>query len=192
MKTNPMSDLTPTKPPTSGHTALTDLPMIIIVGLTGVGKSTTLDLLAQAIQFTLLPNRRQITDDLMISYLQQTEGQPVQPVTDRLLRFEYTARYRQKFPGGMAHALTQLTLNPQNLSQPLLFDGLRGINEIAYAAKHLPFSRFIMLDAPDLVRLQRLLNRADAFDQVGDAGSIDAGLQTWLLCRHKRNRRYQC
>jgi hypothetical protein len=97
--------------------------------------------------------------------MQAADGLPIAPVTDRGQRFAYTRRYRELHEGGMAHALTQLWLNAAapNL---LVFDGLRGANEVTYAAAALPQARFLMLDAPDLVRLQRLLGRGDAFDHI--------------------------
>lgn len=152
------SDVPPTFEP------LADFPLAIMVGLTGVGKSTVVELLQSQIVFTLLPNRRQITDQVIISALQQADGETPAPVLDRVKRFEYTARYRQHHPGGMAHALGQLLLDPAQVGPRLLFDGLRGLNEVQYAAKTLPRSRFVLLDAPDTVRVSRLLNRADAFD----------------------------
>ena len=46
-------------------------PLLILVGVTGVGKSTTLDYLQQsALRFSLLPDRRELTDRLIIGYLQ--------------------------------------------------------------------------------------------------------------------------
>ena len=47
-----------------------------------------------------------------------------------------------------------------------IFDGLRGADEVAFALKALPLARFAVLNAPDVVRVERLLQRQDAFDQV--------------------------
>jgi len=147
---------------------LADYPLLIMVGVTGVGKSTTLEKLAKSHWvYTLLPNRRVLTDPLIIAYMQALDGQPVQPVTDRKLRFDYTRRYRERFPGGMSYALTQLWIDPVQLGANLLFDGLRGADEVTHAIQALPQARFIVLNAPDAVRVQRLLGRNDAFDQVG-------------------------
>jgi dephospho-CoA kinase len=143
---------------------LTDLPLIILVGLTGVGKSTVISLLRSELDFTLLPDRRKITDDLIIMSLQEEDGYVPAPVTDRVKRFEYTARYRAKHPGGMAHALSRLAIDPARAASLILFDGLRGLNEVQYATGYFPQARFIVLDAPDIVRLGRLLKRADTFD----------------------------
>lgn len=156
---------------------LAEVPLLIIVGVTGVGKSTTLQNLAKrGFTYTLLPNRRVLTDQLIISYMQAQAGQPVQPVTDRKLRFDYTRRYREQFSGGMSQALTQLWLDPQALGPNLIFDGLRGADEVGHAVQALPSARFIVLNAPDVVRVQRLLGRNDAFDQI--AGSAAAAQST--------------
>ena len=158
------------EPLPAGWRRVTDLPLAILVGLTGVGKSTTLAALAETgIAFTLLPNRREVTDWLIIAAMQALDGDPIQPVTDRTARFAFTRRYREQFPGGMAHALAQLSVDPSAWPTPLFFDGLRGEDEVAHAVALLPQARFVVLHAPDEVRVQRLLGRNDAFDQVAPA-----------------------
>jgi hypothetical protein len=165
-----------TNPPAGWH-AIKTLPLVILVGVTGVGKSTLLDELSQhGMSYLLLPDRRELTDQLIISHMQAADGLPIAPVTDRGQRFAYTRRYRQLYDGGMAHALTQLWIGADAPANLLLFDGLRGANEVTYAASALPNARFVMLDAPDLVRLQRLLGRGDAFDRISVATSISAPL----------------
>lgn len=165
-------------PPTPAWRAIDQYPLLIFVGVTGVGKSTTLDALEAHLAFRLLPNRRTLTDDLIISYLQQRDGQPVQPVTDRTQRFALTRRYRELHPGGMGHALSQLRIDADSGADGwYVFDGLRGVNEVSAACAALPRARFVLLDAPDAVRVQRLLGRGDRFDQVAlDADpSLPAG-----------------
>lgn len=152
-----------------GFQPLTELAPVILVGLTGVGKSTILDLLPQyGLTFTLLPNRREVTDDIIIASLQTEAGETPHPVKDRIERFEYTARYRDKYPGGMAHALSRLLIKPTKTESLLIFDGLRGLNEVQHAVAYFPQARFVILDAPDTVRLNRLLQRGDLFDTVGN------------------------
>lgn len=160
-----------------GWRPVADLPLTVLVGLTGVGKSTTLAALAEAgTAFTLLPNRREVTDWLIIAAMQAADGDPIQPVTDRTARFAYTRRYREAFPGGMAHALAQLSVDPAHWPGDLIFDGLRGAEEVSHAAALLPQARFVVLHAPDAVRVQRLLGRNDAFDRVDVVShEIDAG-----------------
>jgi hypothetical protein len=64
----------------------------------------------------------------------------------------------------MAHALSRLVVNPAKIQPPLIFDGLRGLDEAQHAVKLFPQARFLVLDAPDRVRLARLLRRGDSFD----------------------------
>lgn len=155
-------------PRPTGFQPLSELSPLILVGLTGVGKSTILDLLPQyGLAFTLLPNRREVTDDIIIASLQAEAGQAPHPVKDRVERFEYTARYRDKYPGGMAHALSRLLIDPAKTESLLIFDGLRGLNEVQHAVAYFSQVRFVVLDAPDTVRLNRLLQRGDLFDTAG-------------------------
>ena len=150
--------------------ALINYPLLIMVGVTGVGKSTTLENLAETDWgHTLLPDRRVLTDRLIIAYMQALDNQPVQSITDRKLRFDYTRRYRERFPGGMSHALTQLSIDPAQSGGSLLFDGLRGADEVTHAIQALPQARFVVLNAPDVVRVQRLLGRHDRFDQISSS-----------------------
>jgi hypothetical protein len=153
------------EPPPTAWLPLTRQRLLIIVGVTGVGKSTLLAEFARAAPgHRLLPDRRDVTDRLIIAAMQQADGQLISPVRDRKLRFEYSRRYRKHHPGGMAHALTQLWVAPALSSSLLIFDGLRGENEVVHAASLLPQAAFVLLDAPDYVRVQRLLGRNDAFD----------------------------
>ncbi|MEW6421168.1 MAG: AAA family ATPase [Deinococcota bacterium] len=146
---------------------LAELPLTVLVGVTGVGKSTALKALQAADPSArVLPDRRAVTDRVMIW--------PVSggPVSDRAERFRLTARYREQHPGGMAHALGTLTADTRHWGERPLFDGLRGREEVEYAARHFPTWRFVALHAPDAVRVRRLLGRADAFDRLhgGHAG----------------------
>ncbi|MFC4455946.1 ATPase [Deinococcus sonorensis] len=142
-----------------GWTALALSPLLVLVGVTGVGKSTALATLGGPAG-QVLPDRREVTDAVMIRSL--SAG----PVTDREERFRLTARYREQHPGGMAQALGGLAADPQVWPGPLIFDGLRGLDEVQYAAQHYPSWRFVSLHAPDVVRVRRLLGRADHFDRV--------------------------
>ena len=148
---------------------------LVLVGLTGVGKSTVLAQLTSSLPgYTLLPDRRTLTDRLIISFMQRQDGLPIEPVTDRRLRFDYTRLYRERFPGGMAHALSQVSLSPDAAEELVVFDGLRGENEVRHAARLMPEARFVMLDAPDSVRIQRLLSRKDSFDATEPAATPGA------------------
>ncbi|RME64441.1 MAG: ATPase [Caldilineae bacterium] len=160
-----------------GWRPLTAQPLLILVGVTGVGKTTTV----RAIQrlrpdLKVLPNRRFLADRLVIPAVQRAWGEEVHPVTDRVQRFAYTRAYREQHPGGLAHALSTLILDPTQWPGLLLFDGLRGVDEVRFAAQALPKAHFGVLHAPDSVRVERLLTRRDAFDQV-ESQAAGAGLR---------------
>ncbi len=145
--------------------------LIFIVGQTAVGKSSTLEALqASAETFTLLPNRRQLTDDIIIPEIQQDLAQPQEQVKDRVERFALTKAYREKYGSGMIHALESYFAS---LDQPLrgtvVFDNIRGLPEVKAAHETFKTARFVFLFAPPLVRLKRMLARQDAFDKAGAA-----------------------
>lgn len=142
---------------------LTDL--LVVMGLTGVGKSTAVAALTES--YTLLPNRRDLTDALIIPAVQRADGLPLRAVTDRLERFTLTRRYRELYPGGMVGALKEY-LHRGAGEGPFVFDNLRGLDEAEAAVSAFPDARFVLLDAPPLVRLSRLVGRRDPFDVVED------------------------
>ena len=168
--------------PLPNFESLTAWPLVIMIGLTGVGKSTVVELATKkGLDYTLLPNRRDLADQA-IAYFQKEDGQPTEPVTDRIKRFEYTARYRAKFPGGMAHALSRLAIDPLKSKPILIFDGLRGLDEVQHAVTYFPKARFVVLDAPDMVRLSRLLKRSDIFDTTSsNITSVNQNLIATLM-----------
>ena len=141
--------------------------ILFVVGLTGVGKSTTLDnVLKQLTNLKLLPNRRVLTDEIIIPTMQRHKGQSEVVVSDRAERFELTKAYRELSPEGMAKVVFEY-LNGQDFSgQDLIFDNVRGVNEVAGVAELFNDARILMLDAPEEVRLQRLVGRGDVFDQL--------------------------
>ncbi|WP_034385170.1 hypothetical protein [Deinococcus sp. YIM 77859] len=161
-------------PQTPYELPLAQLPLTVLVGVTGVGKSTALAALRAADPgVRVLPDRRALTDEVMIL------PRAGRPVTDRAERFRLTALYREEHPGGMAHALGTLSADTRHWGTQLLFDGLRGREEVAYAAEHFPAWRFVALLAPDAVRVRRLLGRADAFDRL-DRPSTSSDLRADL------------
>lgn len=163
------------QPQADGWLSVAELPLLVLVGVTGVGKSTTLALLEAADPpVRQLPDRRTLADQL-ITKVQLDAGEPVRAVTDRAERFDYTRRYREQNPGGLAQALSQLWIDPALWPQPLCFDGLRGAEEVSYAAQHLPNARFAVLDAPDVVRVERLLGRGDRFDRLSSVAAVGRG-----------------
>jgi hypothetical protein len=163
-------------PAPAGWESIADCPLLVVVGVTGVGKSTALQSLAADLDYCLLPDRRDLTDRLIIPSVQAERGEPQEPVRDRKARFAYTRAYREQNPGGMAHALAQLQIETQVQDGALLFDGLRGANEVAHAAALLPYALFVVLEAPDAVRVARLMGRNDPFDQI--SGERPSGAET--------------
>lgn len=148
-------------PPREGERPLGHLPLTVLVGVTGVGKSAALSALQALDGRKVLPNRREVTDAVMLW------PEVGRAVTDREERFALTAQYRAAHPGGMAQALGAL-LADRHWGVSPLFDGLRGLDEVRYAAQHFPAWRFVALGAPDAVRVRRLLGRADSFDVMAE------------------------
>ncbi len=164
-------------PPPADWESIADRPLLVIVGVTGVGKSTTLQALDErGFSYHLLPDRRDLTDRLIIPSVQAQRGEDCVPLRDRKQRFEYTRLYREQHRGGMAHALAQLWIDPEELDGALLFDGLRGANEVVEAAALLPLALFVVLEAPDVARVSRLMGRGDPFDQIGGESPENSGL----------------
>ncbi len=145
----------PTEERPPGARPLAAQPLLVLVGLTGVGKSS----LIEALNYASLPDRRVLVDRFVLPRYGYQSGQAL----DRSERFALTRRFRQEHPGGVAEILARSHVEP---TWPLLFDGLRGEAEVCYALEHLPQSYFVVLEARDLTRLSRLLTRGDAFDRV--------------------------
>jgi len=144
---------------------MAELSIIFIVGLTGVGKSTTLETLEA--DFTLLPNRRSLADEIIIPEMLRELGRKVEPIKDRVERFNLTGCYREKYEGGMVHALSRyLKQNDVERDGDYVFDNIRGLDECRAAVEVFPRAHFIFLDAPPRVRLERMVGRADAFDRA--------------------------
>ena len=149
----------------AGWQPLPDLDPLVLCGLTGVGKTTTMATLRPLLDRVLdLPERRLLVDQVVADLYQADPA-----ALDRIERFALTARFRADHPGGVAEILSQIAVRRDLAASPLMFDGLRGADEIRYAAKALPRARFAALLATDFMRLNRLLRRADAFDRVATA-----------------------
>jgi hypothetical protein len=165
-------------PVPDGWQSVATQPLVILVGTTGVGKSTTTAaLVTEGLAFTLLPNRRNLSSLFAIAPMAEAEGKQVQSLC-RIERLNYARRFREKFAGGMACILENLWVDPTQIASMLLFDGLRGEDEVRYAAKVFPHARFVILDAPDYVRLQRLIGRNDPFDRVTQSGAEENPVTT--------------
>jgi len=149
-------------PRPDGWRSATSLGLVVLVGLTASGKTTLLTRLEQRFGGgAILPDRRWLTDQIILPLYRKGRR-----LTNRIDRFKLTGRFRDEHPGGMAEILARLALPRGIETAPVLFNGLRGENEIAYACRSLPRARFIALTAPDFVRLRRLVERRDAFDRI--------------------------
>lgn len=158
-----------------------DYPMIIFVWLSGVGKSTAVGNVQKHFpESILLPNRRSLTDEHMFPVVQVHEWNPVTSVAERGERFRMTWVYRSLFPAGMAHVLNELDIRAPGWSM-IMFDGLRGENEIAAGADFFPDAKLIMFDLPFVIRIERILGRGDSFDLVDiDTENLFPGIDELL------------
>ena len=156
--------------------------LTLVVGLTGAGKSTTLS--AVRANAALLPNRRALTDSIIIPQVQREAGEEPRPVNDRLERFALTRRYRERHPGGVVHALQQYLRDHPPPDKPHLFDNVRGLHEVEAALAAFPGARFLLLAASPQVRLERLIGRADAFDSVNAASVPATRLENTVFIDH--------
>jgi len=156
----------------TGTDRLTDRGVLVLVGLTGAGKTTTVERLVASLALAaILPDRRALTDSFILPLMAGGTA----PVADRVERFRLTAAFKERYPGGMGEVLSWLLLPPGLPPGPVLFDGLRGEAEVAAAAS-LPRVRFLVLDCPPEGRLWRLCGRNDPFDQANVAPIDDASV----------------
>lgn len=152
------------------------MTLIFLAGLTGAGKSTVLPVLLGPGARSALPDRRQLTDTIIIPKALQLAGSKPGPVTDRLERFRLTALYRDEHPEGIVHALRQ-HLEAAQVAEGAVFDGLRGRSEVTAADRSFPGARFLMLEALPETRIERLAGRADNFDREAGRGEADDRLR---------------
>lgn len=152
----------------AGRAPLATAKMLVLVGLTGSGKSATVAGLAEsgAVR-AILPDRRAVTDRIILPAM---TGDPRRQVTDRIERFRLTAAFREAHPGGMGDVLERLTVDRDAAEGHLaggwlVFDGVRGPAETSAAAR-LPNTVFAVLEAGPEVRLARLSLRGDPFDRA--------------------------
>ncbi len=158
------------QPPPKGWREITAFPLLILVGGSGVGKSVAIQQLTQRWYpeaLHILPNRRELTDRLVVAPLQRADGVEVKAL-GRMEKLAYIRRFRQMHPPGLAYPFAHLWVDGSLLDgrSLLVFDGLRGEEEVRFAAAALPQARFAAFDAPVFVRLCRLINRNDAYDSV--------------------------
>lgn len=162
--------------PTAGFTPLGDLPLRMVCGLTGSGKSTTLNTLRRSGRWQFsddLPGRRDLADLIVIPTAQLHSGQAITALRDRGERFHWTQVFAERVcRGGSALAFSWLNYRHDG-SSPLLSEGLRGAREIDAALRHFPRWRIVELWLEPLIRLQRLSGRDDPFDvSAGDGADL--------------------
>jgi hypothetical protein len=78
----------------------------------------------------------------------------------------YIRRYKQRHPAGLAYAISKLFVDPRTCDDFWVFNGLRGQEEVRYAIEAIPKAEFIVLDADDIVRAERLIKRKDPYDRM--------------------------
>ena len=142
--------------------------LLMLVALTGTGKSRTLDMLRArtgGAGMGFIPSRRELADWIAIPLAQTLAGARITPIKDRRLRFGYTRRFAEQVPGGMAAVFSWLAI-AEGYDAPLLSEGIRGENEIRYALDNFPRWRIVELTLHPLTRLRRLSGRRDDFDRA--------------------------
>ena len=176
--------------PRAGFHPLGDQALLMLVALTGTGKSTTLKLLRGRLRgcnSDVIPSRREIADWIAIPTVQTLAGEPIEPLPDRRRRFASTRKFAAHVRGGMAAAFSWLHLADE-FDGLLLSEGIRGESEIRYALRHFPRWQIVELTLNPLTRLRRLSGRRDDFDRAGgraDISFLPRGLQREALALFK-------
>lgn len=147
--------------------------LLMLVALTGTGKTTALDLLRQRMGAgsDVLPSRRELTDWVLFPLAQALADEPIAPVSDRVQRFTITRRFAKQVEGGMAAIFSWLRL-ADDVQGPLVSEGIRGPNEVGYALRHFPRWQIVELTLHPLTRLRRLSSRNDSFDQADGTADL--------------------
>ncbi len=157
-----------------GFRPLGECALLMLVALTGTGKSTTLDRLRARLGgagMDVIPTRRELADWIAIPMAQALADEPLEKVRDRKRRFAYTKRFAEQAPGGLAAAFSWLYL--ADSCDGLLFsEGIRGEQEIRYALDNFPRWRIVELTLPPLTRLRRLSGRREDFDRVDGPSDV--------------------
>ncbi len=160
--------------PEDGFTPLGEHNLVMLVGMTGSGKSTTLRHLREMDTFAFvdaIPSRRDLADLVLIPSAQVIRQEAIYVIKDRVYRFRYTRYAHQEFvPGGTAEVFAWLDYRTG--SERILSEGVRGAEEIKYALQYTRW-RIAELWVDPVQRLQRLSQRGEAFDQVNNADAED-------------------
>lgn len=152
-------------PPPPGWRPVPGEPLVVLVGLTGSGKTTLGRALIESWGATPLPDRRALTDAVILG---EAEG-----ALDRAGRFAATARFRERAPGGMGEVLAALSVAAPP-RRAFLFDGLRGAAELAFAAAQAAATYFLVLAVSDRARAERIAARGDRFDAIAPGAVREA------------------
>ncbi len=158
----------------TGWHSLSEHRLILLVALTGTGKSTALERLRRRLghgRADVIPSRRELTDWILIPLAQALADEEAEAVTDRVERFAITRRFARLVEGGMAAILSWLYL-ADDMPGPLLSDGIRGPNEVGYALRRCPRWQIIELTLHPLTRLRRLSGRDDRFDRAEGTADV--------------------
>lgn len=157
-----------------GFRPLGEQALLMLVALTGTGKSTTLDRLRARLGgagMGIIPTRRELADWIAIPMAQALADEPIEPIRDRARRFACTRRFAEQAPGGLAAAFSWLYL-ADGCDGILFSEGIRGHNEIRYALDHFPRWRIVELTLHPLTRLRRLSGRRDDFDRADGSSDL--------------------
>ncbi|MEQ8674000.1 MAG: hypothetical protein RLP44_32445 [Aggregatilineales bacterium] len=164
--------------PQADSQPLMTLPVLMLVALTGTGKSTTLNALAtrreagELAYGDQLPSRREIADFIVIPTAQTLLGEHIQPVSDRVRRFFYTRNFAQYFSGGIAQAFAWLHY-AGHTGETIISEGVRGEAEIRFALENCPRWQVVELAVNPITRLKRLSSRDDKFDHATGSADVD-------------------
>ena len=157
----------------TGYHPLGEHALLMLVALTGTGKTTTLTALQELMGsggMNVIPSRRQVADWIAIPMMQFVAGEALAPVANRVERFRYTKLFSEKVPGGMAAAFSWLRV-ADTYKGLVISEGIRGAVEIRHALRSFPGWEIVELSLDPLTRLRRLSERRQAFDQA--AGEAD-------------------
>lgn len=159
----------------AGFVSLQSIQTLMLVALTGTGKSTTIKALSAnhptLFDLNTLPSRREIADFFVIPTVQAMLGENIQPVADRRQRFQLTKLFAENFDGGIASVYASLYCRAD--AKTLLSEGIRGHSEIEYGLQNCSGWHILELSLNPLIRLQRLSTRNDDFDQAESSYDFD-------------------
>jgi hypothetical protein len=162
---------------TQDHHPLAECQVVMLVALTGTGKTTTLNKLAEisnddvSDRMKIIPSRREVADWISIPTAQVLLGEPIEHVTDRVQRFHYTRMFAEHVSGGQARAFSWINVSTDYQGN-ILSEGIRGENEIRYALEHCHGWQIVELALHPIIRLKRLSSRDDVFDKAEGAGDV--------------------